>query len=78
MGKYAYLIGGLSDEGPNGTASVLDSLMRYDTETGAMLEMATMLAPRCGGRCEGGGTAGPGTAALLEGRERGVAKGRGQ
>ncbi|PNW85559.1 hypothetical protein CHLRE_03g192350v5 [Chlamydomonas reinhardtii] len=46
VGKYAYLIGGLSDEGPNGTASVLDSLMRYDTETGAMLEMATMLAPR--------------------------------
>ncbi len=46
MGKYAYLIGGLSDEGPNGTASVLDSLMRYDTETGVMTQMATMLAPR--------------------------------
>ncbi|KXZ56888.1 hypothetical protein GPECTOR_1g800 [Gonium pectorale] len=37
--KYAYLIGGVSDEGVNGTAKVLTSVVRYDTETGFMEEM---------------------------------------
>ncbi len=33
-GKYIYLIGGLSDEGINKSALVLDSMTRYDTQTG--------------------------------------------
>lgn len=40
---YAYLIGGLTS---NGTASVLTSVVQYDTETGLAVEAAPLLDPR--------------------------------
>ncbi|KAG2482368.1 hypothetical protein HYH03_018688 [Edaphochlamys debaryana] len=39
--KYAYLVGGLNDNG-QGNATLLASVNRYDTETGLMVAMAPM------------------------------------